>query len=278
MRLAVSAPEAVVAPATLYLQVARQSFRRHLAYRGATLAGLFTNAGFGVLVASVFTALYRSRDAVDPSVAGFTLTEVLTFIWLGQSLIMLVYLWGWWEVAAAIQSGDVVADLMKPIDYYTFWLSRDLGRAACHFLVRFVPTLLFGALLYRLAFPRSMWTCLAFAGSLVLAVIVSFAFRFILNASAFWLLDVRGLMSVATMVTNLFSGLLVPIPFFPPWLRTVTEFLPFRAFVMVPIEVFLGHGNPVAALGLQLFWAVSLSLLARAVLAIAVRKVVVQGG
>jgi ABC-2 type transport system permease protein len=278
VRLAISTPEAVVAPATLYLQVARQSFRRHLAYRGATLAGLFTNAVFGVLIASVFTALYRSRDAAEPSVAGFTLSETLTFVWIGQSLLMLVYLWGWWEVAAAIQSGDVVADLMKPIDYYTFWLSRDLGRAACHFLVRFAPTLLFGALLYRLAWPRSLGLWFAFACSLVLAVIVSFAIRFILNVSAFWLIDIRGLSSVAMMVTNLFSGLLVPIPFFPPWLRTVTEFLPFRAVVMVPIEVFLGHGNPVAALGVQLFWAVSLSLLARVVLALAVRKVVVQGG
>lgn len=278
MRLAVSAPEAVVAPAMLYLQVARQSFRRHLAYRGATLAGLFTNAVFGVLIASVYTALYRSRGDADPSVAGFTLSEVLTFIWVGQSLIMVSYLWGWWEVAASIQSGDVVADLMKPIDYYAFWLSRDLGRAACHFLVRFVPTLLIGALLYRLALPHSWRTCLAFACSLVLAVIVSFAFRFILNIGAFWLVDVRGLASVATMATNLFSGLLVPIPFFPPWLRTVTELLPFRAFVMVPIEVFLGHGNPITALGLQLFWAVALSLLARAVLKIGVHKVVVQGG
>lgn len=278
MRLAVSAPEALVASATLYLQVARQSFRRHLAYRGATLAGLFTNAVFGVLIASVFSALYRSRGDTETAVAGFTLTETLTFIWLGQSLIMLVYLWGWWEVAVAIQSGDVVADLMKPIDYYAFWLSRDLGRAACQFLVRFAPTLLIGAVLYRLAWPRSVGIWLAFGCSLVLAVIVSFALRFILNASAFWLLDVRGLMSVATMATNLFSGLLVPIPFFPPWLRTVTEFLPFRAFVMMPIEIFLGHGNPVAALGIQLFWAVVLSLLARTVLKIGVRKVVVQGG
>ena len=62
-------------------------------------------------------------------------------------------MWGWWEVAAAVQSGDVVTDLLKPFDYFVFWLSRDLGRAACHVLTRFLPTFLVGLLLYDLALP-----------------------------------------------------------------------------------------------------------------------------
>lgn len=276
--LAVSRLVSIPVAAGLYVQVAKRSFQRHLAYRGATLAGLFTNAVFGVLLASVFTALYRSRGADASAVAGFTLHEALTFIWIGQALIMVIYMWGWWEIAVSIQSGDVVADLMKPVDYYSFWLSRDLGRAACHALVRFAPTLLFGALLYDLALPDSIWTWVAFATSVILAVIVSFAFRFILNISAFWLVDIRGAGGLALVAMNLLSGFLVPISFFPPWLRTVADLLPFRAIIMLPIQVLLRQNNPGAALAIQLFWAVVLTLLGRALLALAVRKVVVQGG
>lgn len=261
----------------VYLELARRSFQRHLAYRQATVAGIFTNAVFGVLIASVYGALYRSRGTGE-SVAGFDLSEAWTYIWIGQSLLTVIAIWGWWELAASIQSGDVVVDLMKPIDFYGFWLSRDLGRAGSQVLMRFVPTLTIGALLYDLVPMPSFGRWLVFAVSIALAVVVSFAFRFILNASAFWMVDVTGVRTMALFATSFLSGLLVPITFFPPWLQTIANLLPFRTFIMVPIEVFLGHGSAVRAIGLEVFWAIALSGLALLMLRLAMRKVVIQGG
>ena len=259
----------------LYLEVARRSFRRHLAYRAATLAGIFTNTIFGVMIAAVFAALYQGRGG---AVAGFTLAEALTFVWVSQSLLMVVYLWGWWEVAEAIRTGDVVADLMKPMDYQAYWLARDLGRAACHVLTRMLPTFLFGVAFYDLALPGAVGTWAAFAVSVVLAVVVSFGFRFLANLSTFWLLDARGIHPLSVLVITFFSGFLLPLSFFPSWLRVVAELLPFRAIVMLPIEILLGQRPILAALAIQLCWAAALVLLAQAVLGTAVRKVVIQGG
>lgn len=269
--------EAVARQARLYVEVARLSFQRHLAYRAATLAGLFTNSVFGVLIASMYAGFYRSR-AESGAVAGYDLTEIFTYVWIGQSLIMVVYLWSWWEIATAIQTGDIVTDLMKPIDYYAFWLSRDLGRAVCHALTRMTPTLVMGALLYDLVLPASAARWLLFAASVVLAVVVSFAVRFMFNISAFWLVDVRGMHYVQYLVATFFSGMLVPIAFFPDWLRILTEFMPFRSIVMVPVDIALGHGSAARMLALQTFWAVALSVLAHAILRRAVRKLEVQGG
>ena len=167
---------------------------------------------------------------------------------------------------------------MKPVSYQGYWLGRDLGRAACHALTRLLPTLLFGALLYDLALPATAGTWLAFALSVALAVVVSFGWRFLLNLSAFWLVDARGTHTIAIVLVNFFSGLLVPLAFFPDRLRTLAELLPFRAFVMVPIEVLLGQRGLANALAIQLTWAVLLAALGQAVLALAVRKVVVHGG
>lgn len=260
----------------LYLEVARRSFQRHLTYRVATLAGLFTNAVFGVFFSSVYRAFYW--DGERGMVADFTLPEILSFVWIGQSLLMLVYLWGWWEVADSIRTGDVVSDLMKPMDFQIYWLSRDLGRAVCHWLTRFVPTFVIGAVLFDLALPGAITTWMAFFASVNLAILVSFGWRFLLNLTAFWLLDVRGINMMAILVLNFFSGLLVPISFFPGWLRGIAEWLPFRAIVMVPVEVFLGQRPPQSAFLIQAFWAAALLLLGQVVLNAAVRKVVVQGG
>ncbi|MGH2532010.1 MAG: ABC transporter permease [Thermomicrobiales bacterium] len=263
--------------ARLYVEVAKRSFQRHLAYRAATLAGLFTNSVFGVLIASMYAGFYGSR-AEGATVAGYELIEIFTFVWIGQSMIMVVYLWSWWEIATAIQTGDIVTDLMKPIDYYLFWLSRDLGRAACHAITRMSPTLLMGALLYDLALPSSPGRWLVFALSVTLAVVVSFSVRFIFNISAFWFVDVRGMHYVQYLLTTFFSGMLVPIAFFPAWLRVLSEWMPFRSIIMVPVDVALGRGNAALMLVLQGFWAVALGILAHLILRRAIRKLEVQGG
>ena len=260
----------------LYLEVARRAFQRQLTYRIATLAGLFTNAVFGVFFSSVYIAFYAG--AGGRPVAGFTLPEMLAYVWIGQGLIMLVYLWGWWEIAVSVQTGDVVSDLMKPMDYQLYWLSRDLGRAACHSLIRFLPTFALGLLLFDVALPAGWDRWLGFGVSLALAVLVSFGWRFLLNLTSFWVLDVRGTNMMAILILNFFSGLLVPLAFFPDWLRRIAEWLPFRAIVMLPVEVYLGQRPIVSALGIQLGWAAALWLLGQLVLQRAVRKVEVQGG
>lgn len=261
----------------LYWKVAVCGFRRYATYRAATLAGVFTNTVFGFMRAYVMVALF----AVRPSVGGYDLADALTYTFTAQGLIMVVYLWNWWEIALTVRSGDVATDLSRPIDYQLYWLAQDLGRAAYHALFRGVPPFLVGALVFGVRLPHAPLTWVAFLVSLVLAVAVSFALRFMVNLSAFWLLDYRGVGRMAAAVWTFLSGFAVPIAFFPEPLRTLVRALPFAAFVEVPVTVFLGkvHGLELgAALLLQVGWAAVLLLAGRGVLAAARRKVVIQGG
>ena len=77
------------------------------------------------------------------------------------------------------------------------------------------------------------------------------------------------------------SGMVVPVVFFPPWLEAAARALPFTSVVQVPAEIFLGKhrgGGALAAVGLQVAWALALFVAGRVVLARAVRRVVVHGG
>ena len=260
----------------LYWEVAKRSFQRQLAYRAATLAGLVTNSFFGYLRGAVFMTLFATR----PEVAGWDVRDALTYTWLTQAMIMIVQLWGWWEVTDNIKSGDVASDLAKPFDYYTFWLARDLGRAVYHLLARGQPTFLIGFLFYDLLLPPTPLIWLLLAVTLIFAVVMSFAFRFIVNVAAFWLLDTRGLATVMGGMIFL-SGFMVPVAFLPGWLQTVVGWLPFTAIVMLPIEVYLGKVTGLALLaelGRLAVWAVILIAAGRLVLAVGERRLVVQGG
>lgn len=261
----------------LYWEVAVRGFRRYATYRAATAAGLFTNTIFGFMRAYVFVAVFRERQAVG----GYDLTDALTYTFLTQGVLMTVHLWGWWEIAQSIRSGDVVTDLFRPYDYQTYWLSQDLGRAAFHLMGRGIVPFLAGALVFDLRLPERPITWAAFLASIFLAVCVSFGFRFILNLSTFWFLDYRGIGGIFTTVWMFLGGFIVPVAFFPGTLGTAAGLLPFAAAIQTPIDVFLEKATGAAlaqTLALQAAWAVALLALGRLVLARATRKVVTQGG
>lgn len=261
----------------LYLETMRLSYRRYRTYTAATLAGLVTNGFFGMVRSYVFLALYRERPVAE----GYDLLDALTYVWLTQSLIMPVLMWGWLEIAQTIRTGDIASDLSKPFSYFGYWLSRDLGRAAYHVLYRSVPTVLLGSLLFDVRAPERLHTWLLFAVSVLLAVVLGFCVRFIINVSGFWATDVRGMNNLALVAVNFLTGFIVPLEFFPPAVRGILEILPFAGMISIPINVWLEHAVGWEALGLllrQAVWTVLFVLACQLMLQAATRKLVLQGG
>jgi ABC-2 type transport system permease protein len=260
----------------VYAVVARQTFRRMTAYRGATAAGAFTNTVFGFLLAYALLAVYRHRSEVD----GFDPVDAVTFTFVAQALVMTVGLFGDNELSARIRTGDVVADFYRPVDIHAWWASVAYGKAGFYVLFRGIPPFLVGALAFHLRLPAAT-TWPWFMASVAAAVAVAFGVRFLLALTAFWLLDDRGPAGLGLLAGMFFSGVFVPVVFFPPWLETVARALPFPAMLQLPCEVFLGKHPGWGSAGIiavQLAWAAALAGLGRMVLARAVRKVVVQGG
>jgi ABC-2 type transport system permease protein len=257
-------------------ELARRGYRRYAAYPAATAAGAFTNTVFGFMQAYILLAVFRHRA----DVGGYDATDAVTYVWLAQALIMTVNVFGWGELATRIKDGSIATDLARPLDPQRYWLAFDLGRAPYHFLYRGVPPFIVGALVFQLRYPSPVEAA-AFLVSLTLAVVVSLAYRFIYNSAAFWLLDFRGILTVALVLSLFFSGMIVPLGFFPDWLRTIADLLPFRAMIQVPIDVYLGKYAGAAILGalaLQAAWAVVLLALGRVVLAAGTKRLVIQGG
>jgi ABC-2 type transport system permease protein len=204
----------------------------------------------------------------------------VTYVWLAQALIMTVYIFGWQELALRIRDGSIATDLSRPLDPQRYWLAFDLGRAPYHLLFRGALPFAVGALVFRLHYP-SLLDAFAFVLSLALAVVVSLGFRFLYNAAAFWLLDIRGVMTVAITINLFLSGMVMPLSFFPHWLRSLAHALPFAAILQTPVDIWLGKhqgANLAGVVALQLLWAVVLLGLGRIALRGGSRRLVVQGG
>jgi ABC-2 type transport system permease protein len=101
------------------------------------------------------------------------------------------------------------------------------------------------------------------------------------NLTAFWLIDIRGVMTVAAAAWTLLSGFTMPIAFFPDALRNLLHLLPFVAMLELPMNIFLERAQGADVLILlmtQAVWVVLLLGCGRLVLSSATRKLVVQGG
>jgi ABC-2 type transport system permease protein len=257
-------------------EIAKRGWRRYAAYPWATAAGVFTNTIFGFIQAYILLAVFHNRAHVG----SYDAADAVTYVWLAQALIMTVYAFGWTELALRIRDGSIATDLARPLDPQRYWLAFDLGRAPYHLIFRGVLPFAAGALLFELHYPSPL-DLVAFFVSVVLAVVVSLGFRFLYNSAAFWLVDIRGVVTLSLTVSLFFSGMILPLTFFPSWLRTMAHVLPFASIVQTPIDIWLGkHHGPalVGIIAVQAVWAVVLLGLGRVTLRFGSRKLVIQGG
>jgi ABC-2 type transport system permease protein len=261
----------------LYWHVAVKSFQKNLAYRAANLAGIATNIFFGAVYVLIYRALFTGRGTVG----GYTVEDAVTYTVIAQSLLMAMSAFGNRELSEAIIKGTIAVDLARPIDFYYYWAAVDLGRAVYYFFFRGIPTFLAGALLFGVERPAGARVWLLFLGAVVLGMFVSFTFRFLTNSIAFWTTDSRGVISLTNTLILFFAGFIVPLNFFPPWLATIANSLPFRGLAQVPINIYLGKmsgGEIVAFVFQQAMWLVVLTVAGRFMLGRMVRRVTLAGG
>lgn len=253
-------------------------WRRGSAYPAATAAGAFTNTVFGLIKAAIAMG---AVSAAGGSLAGYDALDAATYAWLTQALLTPVYVFVWSDFADRVRTGDIAVDLARPVDPQLHFLGMDLGRAAFSFLPRGGPPLLVGALVTGLALPTAPLTYVLGTLSVVAAVVVSFAARWLLNLAAVWMTEIRGALTAYMVLCNILCGLIVPVHWFPDWLATVARATPFPSMLQTPVDVLMGRVTGFAALEVvivQVGWAIGLLLAGRLVWRLAVDRLVVQGG
>jgi ABC-2 type transport system permease protein len=261
----------------LFWELARLSFQRQLTYRVATLAGLATNFFFGMLRASVLIALYGTRSEV----ADISLQGAVTYTGLTQAAIAFLSLFSWYDIMNSVYTGAVGSDLLKPMNYYIFWLAQDLGRAMASLLTRGATIMIAYALFFDIVLPHSLEQWLALAAALGLSWLISFSWRFLINLAAFWTPNALGVGRFGFTLSYFLSGFIMPLRFFPVWFIQLCYLTPFPHMINTIVETYLGVlTGPalVQALLGQLLWLIILISAGQILLRAGVRRLVIQGG
>lgn len=261
-----------------YWLLLRAGFRSQAAYPLAAAAGMFTNAVFGVLKATVLTA---AAAAAGGSLAGYSGGQLLAYVWVSQAMIGFVAAMGTAEIGERIRTGDIATDFTRPLDVQGAHLAADLGRSFFSVLPRGLPCLAIGALVTGMTLPAAAAPYVLGAVSLLLATVLSFLCRYAVAILGFWLVDTRGLATFYTVLSGFFMGLSLPVSAFPSWLRTIAHATPFPSVMASPVDVLIGRltgPDAIRAIAVQAAWVVGIGLLGRVLTARGRRTLEVQGG
>jgi len=260
-----------------YWAILSARFRALLQYRAAAAAGFGTQLFWGLIRVMIFGAFYQSSDAAQP----MSYEDVVSYVWLGQAMILLVLFRPDVEVQAMIRSGTVAYEMLRPLDVYSVWFTRAVAMRTAPVLLRAVPMFIVAGLLLGLKAPASPQAAFLWAISTAMAVLLSAAIGTLMTVSLLWTVAGDGIARLVPAATFILSGMIIPLPLFPDWAQPVLNFLPFRGLADVPFRLYTGHIPPaegVAALAHQLAWTVALIALGRWLLARGTRRMVVQGG
>ena len=260
-----------------YWALVSARFRTLLQYRAAALAGFGTQLFWGFIRVMIFEAFFLSSTASQP----MALEDVITYVWLGQAFLVFLPWNADRELQALIRSGNVTYELLRPLDLYAAWFSRAVALRAAPAILRSVPLLAIAGLFLSLQAPQSLASGLAFIVAMFGALVLSCAMTNVLNISLLWTVSGEGVVVLVPAVMFIFSGMIVPLPFFPDWAQVALRILPFSGLVDSPFRLYMGHMAPselAFVLTHQLAWAFAFVVLGRWMLARGLRRMTIQGG
>lgn len=275
-----SAPEAFpfgpVKP--VYVNFALKSFQTQIAYRFEYFIGVVNGLLFIFIFTSLWNAIYKNPQAAEDT--PFDKDKMIAYAVFAM-IIRISMTMEELGVGRRVRSGDISLDLIKPVSYSLMLFSEAFGQTVFHWVSRAAPILVFSLWAFDVAMPDKASNYALLAVSWAMGYVILFFVNFAFALLAFWFLETFSFQLMKFGLFTVFSGGIVPIDFFPDWIRPMISLLPFQYILYVPTSVFIGHAEGARAaelVGPQAAWVVILGGLCQIMWRAAGRKLVLQGG
>lgn len=258
-----------------YAEFAKKAFAREATYR----MEVFTEVGSLIvrvyLLRSLWTALYSQNIAP----MNLPLHSMITYATVALLMSLILEVDGTRLIRDKLREGTIATDLMKPISVPFYFFSDGFGQTMLHALL-VIPSIAFALLLVHIDVPGAP-VFGVFLLSFFVGYLVNFFVNFLMNAIAFWTLETFAIQLIVRWVSDLLSGQIIPLTFFPGVFGRIVFALPFAAIYSTPLLIYVGVIHPqdyVRYLSIQVLWLALFSALSALVWRAASRRVVIQGG
>jgi ABC-2 type transport system permease protein len=263
--------------ARIYVEFVRVGFVNTLAYRLRYYTGIVTYLIYVTVYYFIWKAIYTHSSSLE----GFDFSHMLTYIAVGWIIRSFYFNNIDQEMAYAVAEGKLAMDLIKPVNPQLMYVAQALGESLFRLGMLTVPTALVLLVVYPIRRPASLTHFVGFFASVLLSFLIVAGINFAVGTFAIRLQSILGLLRAKYFLLELFSGLLMPISFFPQIFQNIFSAMPFQYISYIPVLIYLGKVSGVGilkALLLQVFWVFALLGLGNVLWRWSSRKITIQGG
>ncbi|WP_026564341.1 ABC transporter permease [Bacillus sp. UNC41MFS5] len=260
-----------------YLEMIRIRFLMMLAYR--------TNYYTGILIYSInigayyflWSAIYGNKEQI----VGLSVTQMTTYVavsWMARAFYFNNLDR---EMALEIMEGKVAVELIRPYNYLGMKVMQGLGEGIFRLFFFSAPGLIIVYFVFPVKFTWDLSVWGLFAISILLSFFINTELNLLTGITTFFIYNNSGLIRAKRVVIDLFSGLLLPISFFPGWAQDVMKYLPFQGISYFPSMIVtkgFSQSQAIDAITQQFIWVILLFFPIQILWSLAKKQLIIQGG
>jgi ABC-2 type transport system permease protein len=222
----------------------RVGFSDAVAYRAEMLVWVLATT-MPLVMLALWSTVAREAPVGRYGQAEFTAYFLATFI-----VRQLTGCWIFYDMNLAIRNGTLAMRLLRPVHPLWAYAAESVAGVPLRILVSLpvavIALFVVGARgVTHDPFLWALWG-VAVAGSWLITLLVNL----IVGCAAFFLESSLKVMDTWLVFFFILSGYIVPVDLFPPTLRAVVGWLPFRFLIGFPVEVMTGAHDRASALEL----------------------------
>lgn len=226
-------------------------------------------------------SLWESLFASSGMLFGYSRAEMLTYIFAANIIGFLVFASRTIDVSSIIHSGDLSLYLVRPVQFFVYWFSRDLADKTQNIIFSAVElTILYFIFQPPLVLPHSALpialTLLATLGGVFLYYFVNMIFGLL----GFWAADVWAPRFLFFTVMFFTSGSLFPLDIFPNQIVQIFSYTPFPYLVFFQTKLWLSQLSPdqiVHGFALMTMWIVACGIISTSMWQKGIRDYAAEG-
>lgn len=248
-----------------YLQIIKNTWSEMMMYRLNFVLWRVRWVVQRLVVYFLWLAIFAGRQKIF----GYSQSMILTYVLLGNIVGTFVLGTTTMDIGGVINQGDLSNFLIRPMDFFRYYLARDTGDKLLNLIFAVFEIALLVLLLRPPVFIEgNIWYVLLSIAAVGVGSMLYFIFSLLLGFVGFWSADIWSPRFLSMVVMEFFAGGLFPLDILPRPLFAVARSLPFFYFIYFPIKVYLGQlplTTVVQGLVMGLVWVGALWYIARLV-------------
>ena len=263
---------------TLFIKFVSVSFQKQVTYRFDCFVGIVNGFLYVFIFTSLWKALYSQFDTTMHN--GYTLIAIVTYAVLVMA-VRISFTMDDSIIYRKVMDGSISMELVRPTSFFFMNLAENVGHSLFHMMARTVPIVLISVFLFDIYIPFEVQRFLAFIVSFIAGYILVSMMNFVAGLLAFWFIEIFPFLLFKYAFYTFFSGGVVPIDFFPEFLKPLVNFLPFQYMLYFPTTILIGRASLAEARSIiiaQLIWIVIMGGICVIMWSAGKKKLIIQGG